>query len=94
MSAGSRNRALLSSCACGRLSERLSFVWWLPGARAQFDIHSLEDLDRAARRLGCRELHERCAQRLGDFESRIRLHRWADVVRHNDAGGCWITMDG
>jgi len=59
-----------------------------------FDIHSLEDLDRAAKALGCRELHERCAQRLGDFESRIRMHRWADVVKHNNSGGCWIVMDG
>ena len=59
-----------------------------------FDINSLEDLARAAKWLGCRELHERCMQRLGDFESRIRMHHWADVTRHNDCGGCWITMDG
>lgn len=59
-----------------------------------FDINSLEDLSRAACTLGCRELRERCARRLGDFESRIRMHRWADVVRHNEAGGCWVTMDG
>lgn len=59
-----------------------------------FDINSLEELERAAKALGCRELHERCAQKLGDFQSRIRMHHWADVVKHNESGGCWIVMDG
>ena len=22
------------------------------------------------------------------------MHRWADVVAHNGAGGCMVTMDG
>ncbi len=39
-------------------------------------------------------LRECCEKRLGDFESRIRMHRWADVTKQNDSGGCWVTMDG
>ena len=31
---------------------------------------------------------------MGDFKSRVRMHRWADVVQRNDAGGCWVVMDG
>ena len=22
------------------------------------------------------------------------MHRWADVTKQNDSGGCWVTMDG
>ena len=22
------------------------------------------------------------------------MHRWAEVVARNDAGGCWVVMDG
>ena len=52
-----------------------------------FEAHVLEEMSAAARSLGCRTLQESVAVRLGDFESRVRMHRWADVVRHNDAGG-------
>ena len=59
-----------------------------------FDISSLEQMGQAAGALGCRVLRECCEKRLGDFESRIRMHRWADVTKQNDSGGCWVTMDG
>ena len=58
------------------------------------DIQALEPLGQAAQALGCRPLRECCEKRLGDFESRIRMHRWADVTKQNDSGGCWVTMDG
>ena len=48
----------------------------------------------AAAALGCRPLAERVATLLGDFKSRVRMHRWAEVVARNDAGGCWVVMDG
>ena len=57
------------------------------------DIQALEPLGQAARALGCRPLREWC-QRLGDFQSRIRMHHWADIVKHNESGGCIVTMDG
>ncbi len=59
-----------------------------------FDMHALEPLAHAARVLGCRALLECTQRRLGDFESRIRMHRWEDVVKHNRSGGCFVTMDG
>jgi cytochrome b involved in lipid metabolism len=58
------------------------------------DISTLETLNRAGASLGCRPLVEWCGHRLGDFESRIRMHHWTDVVAANDAGGCIVTMDG
>ena len=59
-----------------------------------FDMHTLPNLSLAAQALGCRLLHESCARKLGAFEERIQIHRWPDVMRHNEAGGCWVTMDG
>ena len=59
-----------------------------------FDMQSLPQLAAAAAALQCRPLKEACARKLGAFEERIQIHRWADVVRHNKAGGCWVTMDG
>ena len=59
-----------------------------------FDMQSLPELAAAAAALQCRPLKEACARKLGAFEERIQIHRWADVVRHNKAGGCWVTMDG
>lgn len=58
------------------------------------DINSLPQLAGAAQALGCRELKETCAKKLGAFEERICMHRWADVVAHNAAGGCMVVMDG
>eukprot|EP00908_Phaeocystis_cordata_P025177 Transcript_7628.p1 GENE.Transcript_7628~~Transcript_7628.p1 ORF type:complete len:526 (+),score=279.49 Transcript_7628:151-1728(+) len=59
-----------------------------------FDANSLEDVAQAASALGCRPLSERVAALLGDFKSRVRMHRWAEVVARNEAGGCWVSMDG
>lgn len=42
----------------------------------------------------CRAPQECVARKKGDFASRIAMHRWADVVRHNDKGGCYVVMDG
>ena len=55
-----------------------------------FDMQSLPDLASAANALQCRTLRESCAKKLGAFEERITVHRWADVVRHNDAVRCRI----
>ena len=59
-----------------------------------FDMNSLPSLAAAASSLGCRPLQESCAKRLGQFEDRIGMHTWADIVAHNDAGGCMVVMDG
>ena len=59
-----------------------------------FDIASLEAVAAAARRLGYRPLVDACAAKLGDFEARVRMHRWTEVVAHNEGGGCFVTMEG
>ena len=64
------------------------------GSSFAFDINTLPQLSQAAQALGCRPLKESCQKRLGQFEERIRMHRWSEVVAHNDAGGCLVTMDG
>mmetsp|Transcript_37980 Transcript_37980/g.62789 ORF Transcript_37980/g.62789 Transcript_37980/m.62789 type:complete len:362 (+) Transcript_37980:2-1087(+) len=62
--------------------------------RFAFDIASLEEMAKAAQVLQYRQLRESCEKRLGDFQSRVRMHQWIEVVHHNNSGGCWITMDG
>lgn len=57
-------------------------------------MHSLEALGQAAATLGCRKLLECVQRKLGDFKSRIRLWRWDEIKKHNEAGGCMVTMDG
>ena len=37
--------------------------------------------NQAAAALGCRPLAERVATLLGDFKSRVRMHRWLSVGR-------------
>mmetsp|Transcript_45300 Transcript_45300/g.118919 ORF Transcript_45300/g.118919 Transcript_45300/m.118919 type:complete len:522 (+) Transcript_45300:3-1568(+) len=59
-----------------------------------FDMQTLPELATAAAALQCRPLKEACARKLGAFEERIQIHRWPNVVRHNEGGGCWVTMDG
>ena len=43
------------------------------------DANSLEAVAEAAAALGCRPLAERVATLLGDFKSRVRMHRWVSV---------------
>ncbi len=66
------------------------------GAADGFAIEAsvLDEMGDAAEALGCRALADCVSRRRGDFISRIQLHRWADVVAHNDRGGCWIAMSG
>lgn len=60
----------------------------------QFDLNLTEQLLFAAQRLGCRGLEERCQQRMGAFESRIRTYRWQEVCDHCEQGDKWIVVDG
>eukprot|EP00163_Fabomonas_tropica_P034729 TRINITY_DN9770_c0_g1_i1.p1 TRINITY_DN9770_c0_g1~~TRINITY_DN9770_c0_g1_i1.p1 ORF type:complete len:508 (-),score=90.30 TRINITY_DN9770_c0_g1_i1:417-1940(-) len=59
-----------------------------------FDLHLTEPLLDAARILGCRGLQELCERKLGEHQSRIREHAWADVMAHNARGGVWLCIDG
>jgi len=82
---------------CATFDRVLLFLEAASRGRAEdfaFDIATLGDVAKAAQTLGCRQLRECCEKKLGDFESRVRLHRWGDVVRQNERGGCWVTMDG
>jgi cytochrome b involved in lipid metabolism len=66
----------------------------LRGARAPLDIATAEQLRPVAAKLGYRALTEQCDQVLGDFHSRLRVYAWAEVLSHNERGGCWVVMDG
>lgn len=59
-----------------------------------FDVATLDDMDEAAKWLGYRLLQECVARKKGDFKSRITMHKWEDIVRQNEAGACYVTMDG
>ena len=57
------------------------------------EASAIDEMEATAKALGCRALAECVSRRKGDFQSRIDLHHWEDIVAHNDKGGCWVTMD-
>ena len=60
----------------------------------RYDIRITESLADAAETLGCRDLREYCAEKLGAHASRIREYAWDEICAHNAAGGVWLVIDG
>jgi len=60
----------------------------------RYDIRITESLADAAETLGCRDLREYCAEKLGAHASRIREYEWDEICAHNAAGGVWLVIDG
>lgn len=60
----------------------------------RYDIRITESLADAAETLGCRDLREYCAAKLGAHASRIREYAWDEICAHNAAGGVWLVIDG
>mmetsp|Transcript_29493 Transcript_29493/g.75717 ORF Transcript_29493/g.75717 Transcript_29493/m.75717 type:complete len:467 (-) Transcript_29493:32-1432(-) len=54
----------------------------------------LEEMLQAARSLGLRSLEDHCMARLGELQTRVRLHSLDEVQERNAAGEMLILIDG
>ena len=60
----------------------------------EYDVRTTESLIEASEKLGLLTLADQCRASVGQHSRRIRLHKWSDVITHNQSGGVRIAIDG
>jgi hypothetical protein len=43
---------------------------------------------------GCGRVQDECQQRLGEMESRVRRYTFDEIRQKNEAGECWLLLNG